>query len=428
MTYHNAIKYIKNAPNVTPTSSAAKERIEMLFKALGNPQKKIKYVRLAGSNGKSVCAQMMTSVLNSANILSGCLTMPLLSELRENIRIGGAPLSIDETIRHTENVVRAVAEINANIVASNPDAKGLFAPTTHEIILCIAILAFKDRGCELVLIESDHSTEGPSRFLPVPLSTIICGAIPSEDKAEIAKIRSYIQKGTTEIISVPQSNKADSVIRDTCQKVYCRFTPSSPASTKISSLNLGGTVFTYKGKEYKLNICGRFQVANALLAIESSKMLNRNRFKISEQNIIDGLSSTSLPAKFEVISISPTIIIDSTHTPIAIETVSDSMEELKEFTGSKVRLCLTEEEFCPKYTEALLKRGYEIESIISLPSPDAEYSEANKNDSIIICKTPKAAAKKAISNLNNGTLLLVSGKTDLAEKIRYEILGILGFR
>ena len=87
MTYHNAIKYIKNAPNVTPKNSSARERIERLFKMLGDPQKKIKYIRLAGSNGKSVCAQMMTSILNCAKILSGCLTMPLLSELRENVRI-----------------------------------------------------------------------------------------------------------------------------------------------------------------------------------------------------------------------------------------------------------------------------------------------------------------------------------------------------
>ena len=101
MTYHNAIKYIKNAPNVTPKNSSAKERVERLCKALGDPQKRIKYVRLAGSNGKSVCARMMTSILNKAGILSGCLTMPLLSELRENVRIGGSPLSMDDTVRFT---------------------------------------------------------------------------------------------------------------------------------------------------------------------------------------------------------------------------------------------------------------------------------------------------------------------------------------
>ena len=112
MTYHNAIKYIKNAPNVTPKDSSAKERIERLYKALDNPQRQIKYIRLAGSNGKSVCAQMMTSILNCAGILSGSLTMPLLSDLRENIKISGVPITMEETVRFTELVVKAVSEIN----------------------------------------------------------------------------------------------------------------------------------------------------------------------------------------------------------------------------------------------------------------------------------------------------------------------------
>jgi dihydrofolate synthase/folylpolyglutamate synthase len=425
MTYHNAIKYIKNAPNVTPKNSSARERIESLFKALGDPQKKIKYIRLAGSNGKSVCAHMMTSVLNSANILSGCLTMPLLSELRENIKIGGVPLSIDDTVYFTEKVSRAVAAINEDIKANSPDTKAIFAPTSHEIMLCIAMLAFCEKSCRLVLIESDHSTEDPSRFLSTPLSTIICGAIPNDDNNEIAKIRSYIQRGITEIISVPQNPDAFDVIAKTCHDANCRLTISVPTNAKISSLNLRGTVFTYRGSEYKLKICGRFQVANAILAIESSKMLIRNKFKISNQNIIDGIEKTTLPSKFEVISLSPTIIIDSTHTPIAIETVSDSMAELKSLTGNKVRLCLTDEELCPQYVNALLQRGYEIESIIALPSSDEENSSAD--DSVIICKTPKNAAKKALTNLTDDILLLVSGRTDLAEKIRYEILAILGF-
>ncbi|MBE6533769.1 MAG: hypothetical protein E7678_02195 [Ruminococcaceae bacterium] len=428
MTYHNAIKYIKNAPNVTPKNSSARERIERLFKMLGDPQKKIKYIRLAGSNGKSVCAQMMTSILNCAKILSGCLTMPLLSELRENVRIGGTPISMDDTVRFTEAVIKAVNAINEENRVTDPENKTVFAPTAHEIMLCIAVLAFVEQNCKLVFIESDHTSGDPSRFLPSPLSTIICGAIPSEDKEEITKIRSYIQKGITEITSVPQDPKAFSIIAETCHNANCRLTISMPSNAKISSLNLRGTSFTYKNAEYKLRICGKFQVTNAILAIESSKMLIRHQFKISNQNIADGLLNTTLSSKFEVISISPTIIIDSTHTPIAIETVSDSMAELKDFTGTKVRLCLTEEELCEQYTDALLKRGYQIESIISLPSIADDETTDKLEKNITICKTPKLAAKTALANLSSDSLLLVSGRADLAEKIRYEMLAILGFR
>lgn len=428
MTYHNAIKYIKNAPNITPKDSSAKQRIERLCAMLGNPQRKIKYIRLAGSNGKSVCAQMMTSILNCAGILSGCLTMPLLSELRENIRIGGTPISMEDTVRFTEQISKAVAKINEEDKANNPAQKAVFAPTSHEIMLCIALLVFLEKKCKLVFIESDHNADDPSRFLPTPLSAIICGAIPNEDKDEIAKIRSYIQRGLPEITSVPQDSVAYRIITNTCQKANCRLTISMPTNAKVSSINLRGTTFKYKGTEYKLKICGRFQVANAILAIESSEMITRNGFKITKQNIIDGLAQTVLHSKFEVISISPTIIVDSTHMPIAIETVSDSMAELKSLTGTKVRLCLTEEELCEPYKDALLRRGYEIESIISLPSPDFDGENSNSSGDITVCKTPKLAAKKALANLPSDLMLLVSGKADLSEKIRYEMVAILGFR
>ena len=202
---------------------------------------------------------------------------------------------------------------------------------------------------------------------------------------------------------------------------------SMPQKATVISLNLGGTKFTYKGNDYTLRICGRFQVTNAILAIEAATVLLRNGYKIEQSHIVRGLQKTALPSKFEILSVSPTIIIDSTYAPIAIETVCDSMEELKQFTGNRVRLCLTTEELCEQYEIALKSRGYEIESIISLPSPYAEDSEEKIYDDATICKTPKSAAKTALSDLSPNLTLLVSGRTNLSEKIRYEILSILGF-
>ena len=425
MTFHNAIKYIKNSPNITPKDSSAKKRIDTLLSLLGNPQKKIKYIRLAGNNGKSVCAQMMTYILNESKILSGSLTMPLHSELRENIKIGGQMISMDEIVRYTEAVVKAVAQINSS--AEQSDAHKVFAPTAHEIMLCIALLTFENHKCQLVFIESDQNTDDPSRFLPIPLSAIICGAIPSDNKDEIAKMQSYIQRGLTDVVSVPQDAEAFKIIQSTCHAANCRLTISVPQKASVTALNLGGTKFSYKGNDYALRICGRFQVTNAILAIEASSVLSRNGYKIEQNHIVQGLQKTALPSKFEVLSVSPTIIIDSTYAPIAIETVCDSMAELKQFTGNRVRLCLTTEELCEQYEIALKSRGYEIESIISLPSPYAEDSEEKIYEGATICKTPKSAAKTALSDLSPNLTLLVSGRTNLSEKIRYEILSILGF-
>lgn len=429
MTYHNAIKYIKNSPNITPKDSSAKNRVDALLSALGNPQKKIKYVRLAGNNGKSVCAQMMTCILNEAGILSGSLTMPLLSELRENVKIGGQMISMDETVSFTEQVVKAVAEINSSSEQTDGESRKVFAPTAHEIMLCIALLAFEAHKCKIAFIESDQSTDDPSRFLPIPLSAIICGAIPSDNREEISKMQAYIQRGISDVVSVPQDADAFQIIQSTCHSANCRLTISVPKKASVSSLNLGGTKFSYKGNDYSLRICGRFQVTNAILAIEACNVLFRNGYKIEQDHVTKGLQKTALPSKFEILSVSPTIIIDSTYTPIAIDTVCDSMTELKEFIGNRVRLCLPFGELCEQYVKALTDRGYEIESIFALSlSDDDDYESLNDLQiPINVFETPKQIAKKVLATLDKDTILLVSGKANISEKIRYEILSILGF-
>ena len=218
MTYHNAIKFIKNAPNVTPKDSSAADRITKLCTALGNPQKRIKYVRLAGSNGKTVCARMLISILNRAQINNGCLSMPISAEIRENVKINGLPISIDETVEYVETVCRAVNLINEQ---EQSDSQS-FRPTAHEILLCVSLLAFVAHSCAICIIESDHEGEDPSRFIGAPFAAVICGRIPSSEKQEISKIRSYILRGVREIISAPQDQEAYKVISDTCASVNCR--------------------------------------------------------------------------------------------------------------------------------------------------------------------------------------------------------------
>ncbi len=424
MTYHNAIKFIKNAPNITPKDTSASERILRLCKELGNPQKRIKYLRLAGSNGKTVCARMIISILNEAKIQNGCLSMPIHSEIRDNVRINGEPITMDETVGYVEEICKAVARINEE-AAEGEDIK-VFRPTAHEILLCVALLAFVAHGCTLCIIESDHNGEDPSRFLHSPFAAVICGRIPSGERQEILKIRSYICRGIREIISAPQNQDAYKVISETCVAANCRLSQPTRNKFKIMNMNLRGTTFLYKDREYSLRICGKFQTANALVAIESAEMLTRCGYKIAAETIQAGLAKVQAPCKFEILSISPTIIADSTHTGIAIGAVCDSLADFKQFTGTNVRLCLPEGELIPQYIEALEERGYTIEKISALIDP-SEEEKREYSLPVTLSKTAKATAKDALAALPKDHILLISGPSNFTMKLKYELLGILGF-
>lgn len=434
MTYHNAMKYIRSAPE-PGVGKPNYNGIRLLCERLGNPQKRLRYLRLAGSNGKTVCGRMLVSVLQAASLPTGCLTMPMLDDIKENILINGKPLSMEETVRYMEQISRAVTEINRE--AEEEQSRGdtdsesklsalslPFRPTSSEILLTMALLAFREKECALCLIESDHSGADPSKFLTAPFAAVICGTIPSGNAAEIAKIRSYICRGIQEIVSAPQNSEAFRVISDTCSAVNCRLTLPKKNELTVRRLTLRGTDFSYKGVDYSLRLCGKFQVMNAAVTLEAVDMLRRRGYNVTEEAVIKGFSSLNLRSRFEVLSVLPLIIADSTHKEVAIHTVCDSMADFKEMTGSRVRLCLPVGELVEQYISALEKRGYEIESVICMG--DREIPTDSQIPTVL-CQTPKATAKAALTDLDREQILLISGNCCFTDRIRYEILSTLSY-
>ena len=407
MTYLNAKKYMISAPY---SNGKGHSNILELLDSLGAPQRRMKYLRLAGSNGKTVCAEMLTSVLIKGGYTVGCLRMPLREEPTDNVCIGNKCLSMDQFAQYTSAIKRLGAGLD-------------FIPTQSELLLSVALLAFKDAGCDICIIESDHFGEDPSRFLPPPFAAVICGTIPSDDTEQITRIRSYICRGIEEIVSAPQNSEAYSIISDTCYSVNCRLTLPTRNAISIDKLTFRGSEFHYKNVKYTLSLSGRFQISNAVLVIETLEMLARKGFSISVDNINAGLSNLRIPAKFETVSLFPLIIVDSTHTPVAIETVCDSLSDFKAQTGTSVRLCLPSGKIISDYVDALERRGYTIESIYT-PASDGIASDSR----IVPCNTQKALVNGVLSNLDKNTLLLVSGNHKFVIPVRHRMLEALGFR
>ena len=423
MTYHNAIKYIKTAPTTDPNEGTITNRISVLCEALGNPQKKIKYIRLAGNNGKTVCARMLISILNNSGITNGCLSMPVYDDVKDNIRINGEPVSMEEIISYVERLCAAVASINQ----SAEEGATPFKPTVNEIMICLALLAFTDHDCKLCIIESDHNSEDPSRFMYAPIAAIICGRIPDSDVKEINKIRSYICRGVKEIISAPQNQEAYKIISDTCFSVNCRLTLPAKNRFSITKLSLRGSEFTYKDNVYSLRICGKFQTMNAMIAIETAEMLTRHGYAITRENIQNGLAVVVTPCKFEVLAISPTIIADSTYAPIAIGAVCDSLADFKEITGTRIRLCLPSGELIDHFVSALVGRGHNIEKISILKPDNGDTSEYKYSFPTHSFGLVKKVVKNALEGLDNDCTLLISGPANFTRTVRYELLDTLGF-
>ena len=432
MTYHNATKYILNAPDELHEHTPG-ARLRMLWNQLGNPHKHLKYLRLAGSNGKTVCAEMLMSVFQQSPYTVGFLAMSIQPEVRSSIRINGIPIPFDDIADLVDRVRQTVIRLNKETEASHEesyDSPALHAPaselvlTKYEILLTAAILAFQQNGCSFCLIESDHGNADPTRFLPAPFAAAICGTIPSEDRKEIQGIRSYISHGIQEIVSAPQNQEAYQVISQTCAVINCRLTIPTKSQVNIQKLTLSGSDFSYKGKPYRLSLCGKFQITNATVVLEILEMLARRGYQVNEQQIYDGLRQTKIPSKFEILAVAPTIIADSTHSDVAVKTVCDSMADFRPMIGSKIRLCLPEGSIVERYVQVLQDMEYSIETIITLAQE--QPSDLTAKISLAHTKKIHQTVKQALSGLANDEILLISGPYGFTAEIRYEILKVLG--
>ncbi len=445
MTFHNAQKYILTAPTKTSYNDSL-ERTRILCDWLDSPQKNLKYIRFAGSNGKTVCQTMLASILHENGNRVGSLLMPVHDNPRENVIIGKEILSIEDLQKYVSRIAETVNKINEEIeilrknqeidteaydgfAASLFSGKVSIRPTKNEMIFLVALLAFKDKGCDVCLIESEHNGIDPTKLLPPPETAVICGTIPPENTKEISKIRSYILNGIREVISSPQDIETRNSISSACAKVNCRL--SVPTKFDVTRLSLGGSEFIYSGKSYKLSICGKFQIQNAVTAIEVANCLKRSYMYISDEAISKGLAAVSIPSKFETLSVSPTIIVDSTHKVEAVGTMCSTLEDLKELVGDKLILCI-----CPdtplilEYLAELNARGFTVsELIISIGNKTDDFNDIGLQVScpVSLLTTPKQTAKKIIAAAKEGGLVLVTAPDILSDKLRTEIYRILSF-
>ena len=438
MTYHNAVKYITGAPVKTGVSESL-ERIKLLCERLSSPENKLPYVRFAGSNGKSACQTMLASVLIQSGYRVGSLLMPAHTDPRENILINKAPLSMESTVKYVSTIASLVTQLKDEIAAdgaasSLPEAitsgKVSIAPTKNEIIFLMALLAFRDADCDICLVEGDHNGVDPTKLLAPPRTTVICGTIPEENTKETYRIRSYLTSGIEEVISSPQDSESYKIISSACARINCRLSVPTRSMLEVSRLSLGGSEFSYRGESYKLSIPGRFQIHNAITVIEAVRTLARQGKSIPYEAIYRGLSEVTEPAKFEAISVCPTIIIDSTHKTEAVPTMCDTLADFKDQIGKKLKLCIVPDApLISKYLSCLAALGFEVTELI-LPLvdktalPELELSPAV---TLTVLPTVKASAKRIISASREEGLVLVTAPDDLAKKIRNETLRALGF-
>ncbi len=331
MNYTEALEYIHSI--CWTFTKPGLERISALCEKLRNPQNDLKFIHVAGTNGKGSFCSMLDSVLRNAGYKTGLFTSPYIKVFNERMQFCGENISNEELAEITEYV---------KPFADSMEDK----PTEFELITAIGFEFFKRKKCDVVILEAGMGGRLDStNIIDSSLLSVITGisldhtAFLGDTPEKIAAEKAGIIKQNGRILFGGNSKSVEEVIKAKAAEMGADYYFADKSGLEILSSDLSGSIINYKEyNELKLPLLGLYQPLNAANVLCALEILKGQGFKIDEKAVREGLLAARWPARFEIISRDPLIIFDGAHNPEGIET---AVESIKRYFGDEKVAILT---------------------------------------------------------------------------------------
>lgn len=310
------------------------ERIRTLLHAQGDPQKELKFVHVAGTNGKgSVCAYL-ASVLRCAGYRVGLCTSPFLEDFRERIQVDGE-LIPPEVLGELTELARPAAEAMED------------HPTEFELITAVAMLYFRRCRCDIVVLEVGlGGALDASNVIDVPEAAVITAmgmdhaAILGPTLGDIAAAKAGIIKPGGAVVSFGGCPEADAVIRERCREQGAQLTEVDFSRLRVVGTGLDGTDLEFAPYgALHVPLVGLYQAKNAAVAVTTVEVLEKRGWEISRRALEQGLTSVCWPGRLEVVRrAGPVILRDGAHNAHGMAATVESLRAL--FPGKKLTILM----------------------------------------------------------------------------------------
>ncbi len=339
--YKEAVDFFKSMPHFMPPKdgSSGKDMFSLdaelaLLEKLNRPQDKLKYVHIAGTNGKGSTTTYLANILNEASVVTGAFTSPFLYRYNEMFRVNGNDISDED-----------FAEVFSQVKPSYDElvSEGIFV-SEYEFLTVMAFIYFIKMGCELVLLEvSMGGRMDTTNVIPSPLVSVITPisydhmTILGNTLTEIATEKAGIIKSGTTVVSAKQEPEVVHVLEEVCAKQSVSL--EIVKASQIINRDIHGQRFiTSDGAEYFTTMLGTYQVDNAAVAIAAARKLGALGYPITENAIKNGIANTKWFGRFTLLSDNPPVIIDGGHNRQGATVLRQSLEEY--FPGKKITFVL----------------------------------------------------------------------------------------
>jgi dihydrofolate synthase/folylpolyglutamate synthase len=304
---------------------------------LGNPEKELKVVHVAGTNGKGSTTTFISSILMSQGYRVGIYTSPYIERFTERIKIN------DKEIEE-EEIARLVTEIRSDI--DRIVEEGLEHPTEFEIITACAFKYFKEQQVDFVVLEVGLGGRFDATNVVDPVLSVITTIsydhinILGDTLGKIAFEKAGIIKKDRPVVMYPQKKEAMDVLIKQAHEMNSMIYRVEEMKHEVLEDTVDGIVFNTEGEdkynELKINLLGGHQVFNALTALKSIEVLRNEGFKIGNDAVYKGLAAAKWPGRFEIVNRDPYIVLDGGHNMQGIESIVSAVQ--KYFSNRKIRI------------------------------------------------------------------------------------------
>ncbi len=323
MKYQEALNYIEEITGlgIVPGLDSIKE----LCRELGNPQETLKFVHIAGTNGKGSTLAFISTILQAAGYRVGRYVSPTIFEYRERIQVDGKMIS-KVALGELMEQVKAACERMV--------ARGLSQPTPFEVETALAFLYFQKKKCDIVVLETGMGGLYDATNLITTTQVAVITSVGMDhmqflgDTVEkIAGQKAGIIKNECYVICMKQDEAVMQVVDQAANEKQAMLVVAGAEEAAKVRYGVEKQQFDYAGmKNLTIALAGKHQIANAVVAIEAVRALGQKGFAVSEQAIREGLLATRWPGRFTVVSKKPLFIVDGAHNEDAAQKLADSIE------------------------------------------------------------------------------------------------------
>lgn len=323
MNYKEAMAYIDELGNygIVPGLGSIRE----LCKRLGNPQDALRFVHVAGTNGKGSTLAYIAKVLECAGYRTGRYTSPAVFEYRERFAVNGRMITQKDFVEMLEQVKAACDEIVAD---------GLAHPTTFEVETALAFLYYKVKKCDIVVLETGMGGAMDATNLITTTEAAVLVSISMDHMqylggtlSEIARQKAGIIKQGCHVVTLRQADEVLDVVKEEADKIGSVLRIANISGAKQVKYGIKKQSFSYKNyKKLEITMAGKWQVDNAILAVEAIDALREKGYQISEDALRKGLLSMQWPGRFMVVKDRPIMVVDGAHNEDAAKRLAETIE------------------------------------------------------------------------------------------------------